>query len=87
MADNEVEEEFNITLIDPTKLDEEERKAQRLLKINKQVLSLGNQGILSAQGKLSKLVMKNWSYIKNFLNLVYRKIILNSYFFLDSYNF
>ena len=36
MADNEVEEEFNITLIDPTKLDEEERKAQRLLKINKQ---------------------------------------------------
>ena len=53
MADNEVEEEFNITLIDPTKLDEEERKAQRLSKIDKQI----QQGMLGLekQGGLSKL--------------------------------
>jgi len=53
MADNEVEEQFNITLIDPTKLDEEERKAQRLSKIDKQI----QQGMLGLekQGGLSKL--------------------------------
>ena len=53
MADNEVEEEFNITLIDPTKLDEEERKAQRLSKIDKQI----QQGMLGLekQGGLGKL--------------------------------
>ena len=53
MADNEVEEEFNITLIDPTKLDEEERKAQGLSKIDKQI----QQGMLGLekQGGLGKL--------------------------------
>ena len=56
MADNEVDEQFNITLIDQEKLDEEARKAEKLAKINKQVQALGNQGILAGkQGGLGKL--------------------------------
>ena len=54
MADNEVEEEFNITLIDPTKLDEEERKAQRLSKIDKQIQQ-GMLGLEKQGGGLGKL--------------------------------
>ena len=54
MADNEVEEEFNITLIDATKLDEEERKAQRLSKIDKQIQQ-GMLGLEKQGGGLGKL--------------------------------
>lgn len=55
MAD-EVDEQFNITLINQEELDEEARKAQKLISINKKIQALGNQGILAGkQGGLSKL--------------------------------